>query len=139
MTSEIKIMLVDDDASLLLMMRSVLEQEGYKVDSADCPLKAVELFRANKYHIVITDISMPEMSGLELLMKVRNYDPLVQVIVITGMSTMENALSTAEKGAAEYLLKPMTAEKLLATVKICEDKLDRWKDHIRQTIHKKKG
>lgn len=135
----IRILIVDDEEAILIMMKKVLETEGYEVKGVSSPLVALEIIRKEKYHIVITDISMPEMDGLELLQKVRALDPLVQVVVITGQSTMQKAIRALEYGATEYLLKPFPdVEKLIHAVKLCEEKLHRWWDRIRETSEQKR-
>ena len=135
----IKILLVDDEAPILTMMTHVLELEGYDVHTANSPLIALEMLRKEKHHIVVTDISMPEMDGLELLQAIRAFDPLIQVVVMTGQSSMQKAIRALEHGATEYLLKPFTdVNKLIQAVKLCEEKLHRWWDRIRETVEKKK-
>lgn len=135
----VKILVVDDEESILAMAKQVLELEGYEVRTVSSPLAALEMLHKEKYHIVVTDISMPEMDGLELLQAIRAFDPLIQVVVMTGQSTMQKAIKALEHGATEYLLKPFAeVEKLLQAIKLCEEKLHRWWDRLRETSEQKR-
>lgn len=139
MYPDVKILVVDDEASVLSMMKQVLELQGYEVRTVSSPLVALEMLRKEKYHIVVTDISMPEMDGLDLLQAIRAFDPLIQVVVMTGQSTMQKAIKALEHGATEYLLKPFSdVEKLLQAIKLCEEKLHRWWDRLRETSEQKR-
>jgi CheY-like chemotaxis protein len=101
-----KILIVDDDVVLLDLMSRRLERMGYQADRADNGEQAIELVKNNFYDLVITDIYMPKATGIDLIAVVKEKDPLVQVIAITGGAMIEMALEALEKGSYAYLSKP---------------------------------
>jgi DNA-binding NtrC family response regulator len=106
MAQDLKILVVDDERDIREGLKELLESEGYKVDTAVDGTDAIEKVRSLKYQIVITDIMMPKMSGIELLEKTKHISPFIEVIMITGYSTLERALECIEKGAISYIEKP---------------------------------
>lgn len=123
---KIRILLVDDDSSTLLLLKKLIEKEGYQVDTASNALFALQLIDRNKYHVILTDIMMPEMDGLELLAAVRKRDPMIQVVMLTAGASMSRTLSALELGASDFMMKPVETEELLMVVRLCEAKLKRW-------------
>jgi YesN/AraC family two-component response regulator len=90
------------------------------------------MIKETKYHIILSDIVMPEMNGLELLTHIKEYDPLAQVIMMTGYSTMETTMLSLEKGASDYILKPFKdSQDVIKIVKMSEEKLNRWWESMR--------
>ncbi|MBA1334461.1 MAG: hypothetical protein HPY66_2310 [Firmicutes bacterium] len=134
--SDYSIMIVDDEEGILENLKRNLVLAGYeKVETYSNPVKAVEIFKEKKYHIVLTDIVMPEMDGIELLKEVRGYDPLTQVIMMTGFSTIEKTLTCLEYGANDYILKPFKSnDYVLEIVEYSVKKLDRWKEAIKGIV-----
>ena len=109
MSSE-KVLLVDDDASLRKVLEFNLEQEGYAVFSAPDGEEALKLYEKHDPDLVVTDLKMPGMDGIDLLKEIkrRNMDQLV--IVITAFGTMENAIEAMKLGAYDYITKPFRSE-----------------------------
>ena len=114
-----KILIIDDDPEILEMLESILVGENYKVFPAERGRQAIELYQSNPIDLVITDISMPGMGGLEVLKAIKQIDIDMEVIVLTGIATFENAVQALkEDGAFNYLTKPLeNIEDLLITVK----------------------
>lgn len=132
MYPEIRLLLVDDEEELILALERVLSLEGYSVDCTTSPKEALEMIKTKKYHIVMADIIMPEMDGIELLAAIKEYDPLTQVIMITGYSTMDKTVRCLEKGANDYLLKPFKdSGQVIEAIKLSEVKLRRWWECMR--------
>jgi len=104
-----RVIVADDDEALLRLMVSHLQRRGYQVESALDGLEAFEALRANgPFAVLVTDLMMPSMSGLELLRESRKLDPWLEVIVITAAGTLESAISAMrEDGAYDYLTKPL--------------------------------
>ncbi len=104
-----KVIVADDDEALLRLMVSHLQRRGYQVESAQDGLEAFETIRTNgPFAVLVTDLMMPSMSGLELLRESRKLDPWLEVIVITAAGTLESAISAMrEDGAYDYLTKPL--------------------------------
>lgn len=106
MTKEQRVLIVDDDAVLLDLMSRRLERIGFVPDRAHDGEEAVKFIENNQYALVVTDIYMPQVTGLQLIDVVKKKDPFTQVIAITGGAMIEMALEAIEKGAFAYMSKP---------------------------------
>ncbi|MZP30301.1 response regulator [Heliobacterium undosum] len=132
MYPETKVLLIDDEEELCISLQRILQLEGYVTEYTTSPIKALDMVKARKYHIILADIVMPEMDGIELLSAVKAYDPLAQVIMMTGYSTMDKTVRCLEKGANDYLLKPFSdLDKVIEAVRLSEAKLRRWWESMR--------
>src|SRR5271170_3627468 len=109
-------LLVDDDAAVLHGYRRVLERHGVAVDTAANGKEAVERVKGRRFDVIVSDLSMPEMTGLEFLKAVRAHDLDVPVILMTGEPGIESAMRAVEYGAFRYLAKPVPAQELLEHV-----------------------
>ena len=114
---EQSILVVDDEPDMRIALSHALSRSGYAVDCASSGFEALEKFKKDNYSMVITDMKMPEMTGMELLGKVKGMSPQVPVIMITAYGTINNAVEAMQEGASDYILKPFSAETLEATVK----------------------
>lgn len=112
-----RILLIDNEVGLCRMMEAVLKDQGYQVKAHTNPVQAVAEFTAGDFDLVITDIKMPEMDGLEVLKHIRNRDPEVPVIMITAFATVEMSIQALRQGAYDMLTKPFEPEELLFRVK----------------------
>ena len=112
-----RILLIDNEVGLCRMMEAVLRDQDHQVKTFTNPVQAVAEFSAGDYDLVITDIKMPEMDGLEVLGHVRNRDPEVPVIMITAYATVEMSIQALRQGAYDMLTKPFEPEELLYRVK----------------------
>ncbi len=112
------ILIIDDDPDILDLLESILATEGYGVYRAPDGHKALEVFRSRTVDLAITDLNMPGMGGLEVLSEIKRLDADVEVIVLTGNATLENAIQALkENGAFDYLTKPLeNIEDLLISV-----------------------
>jgi two-component system NtrC family response regulator len=111
------ILVVDDDESLRRVLEYNLAQEGYAVATADSGEAALALFEKNRFDLVVTDIKMPGMDGMDLLRRVKEVSPDTQVIVITAFGTIEMAVEAMKAGAFEYISKPFNRDELKLTVR----------------------
>jgi two-component system sensor histidine kinase ResE len=104
-----KILVVDDDEALLFLMTSHLERQGYAVESTANPFQALELLKTKgPFAVLVTDLMMPFMDGVQLLRKARQLDPHLEVVVITAAASVETAIAALrEDGAYNYLMKPL--------------------------------
>ncbi len=109
-----RILLADDDPDVLLGVRDRLESFGFQVTSVANGREAVEAMSGGGYALVIMDITMPEMDGIEALRIIRQRHPATPVLIIT--SNIENAVAALVEGAGAYLLKPIDHERLRTTV-----------------------
>ena len=110
-------MVIDNEAGLCRMMEAVLSDNGYTVSAFTRSFEAAESFRAGQWDLVVTDIKMPGMDGLELLQKLKQKDPGVPVIMVTAYATVEMSIQALRKGAYDMLTKPFEPEELLYRVK----------------------
>ncbi|MCP4706384.1 MAG: sigma-54-dependent Fis family transcriptional regulator [candidate division Zixibacteria bacterium] len=107
-----KILVVDDEQSMCDFMEIMLTREGYKVDKADCGKKALELSGFNSYDLIIADLMMPEMTGLELLAKVRKDNKTIDFIVMTAFASVDTAIEAMKQGAIDYITKPFKVDEI---------------------------
>jgi DNA-binding NtrC family response regulator len=98
-------------------MKAILESEGYLVDYAVTGKEAIKKTEETAYNLALLDIRLPDMEGVELLKLIKDIVPRTRKIMVTGYSTMQNAISALNKNADAYLVKPMDIEKLLKVVK----------------------
>jgi two-component system phosphate regulon sensor histidine kinase PhoR len=111
-----RILVVDDEPRIRDACKLVLEECGYDVSLASTGAQALEKIPADHFDIVLLDLMMPEMSGFEVLAKVKLLDPDTAVIVITGYATLEHSVDAMKKGAFDFIPKPFTPEHLRVTV-----------------------
>jgi two-component system nitrogen regulation response regulator NtrX len=111
------ICIVDDEPSILNMLSSILEDEGYQVSLAKNGTEALKLIRAELPDLVILDIWMPEIDGLEVLKRVRQQFPHLMVVMMSGHGSVETAVKATKLGAYDYLEKPLDLEKVTILVR----------------------
>jgi two-component system response regulator FlrC len=107
-----KILIVDDERQMRLAMGETLRRAGYKTSEASSGEEALTLFGKGGYDLVVSDIRMPEMNGIELLSRLKSGDPDVPVVMVTAFGTIEDAVEAMKRGAADYLLKPFSPDYL---------------------------
>jgi len=111
-----KLLIVDDEDSLRILVRSELEERGYEVDEADCGAAAIEKMLLINYSLIILDIRMPGMDGLEVLRNIRDRNLAKKVIMLTGVDELKIARDSLELGANDFLTKPYEIKTLLACI-----------------------
>ncbi len=118
-----RILFVDDDKDILMMVEQYLQMQGYDISTVDSGLKALDLIRDQEIHIIFTDYKMPEFNGLELLAAVKQYNPAIEVIIVTGYGSMESAVQAMKFGCYDYLQKPFKLDHLKLIIdRIIEEK-----------------
>ena len=110
------ILVIDDEESNLLAMKKILEQEAYQVVTAKLATTALPLFRRQPIDLVLTDLRMPGVSGLELLRAIRKEDIAVPVVMLTAYGTVNDAVEAMKHGAVDFLSKPLRRETILRCV-----------------------
>ena len=110
------ILVVDDEINYLTVMETLLGDAGYEVLTAPSAIEAVKIAGAADLDLVLTDMKMPKMSGIELLEKLQQDNPDLPVIIMTVFGTVEKAVSAMKKGAFDYILKPFKNEEILVTI-----------------------
>ncbi len=111
-----RILVVDDDKSVRKVLTTILEDEGYSVESVGTAKKAIERTRRRFYNLALIDIRLPDMEGIELLTKMKDTKPKMRKIIITGYPTLQNAVEAVNRGADAYILKPFDMENVLKTI-----------------------
>jgi len=112
-----RILVVDDEAVIREGIRRILGGEGYQVDTSGSGRLALEKVQEESYDVVITDLKMPGMDGMEVLKAIKILQPEVPVIIITGYATVETAVEAMKSGAFDYISKPFTAEQIIEKAK----------------------
>ena len=107
-----KILVVDDEPSILKLLKEALTQWGYQVACVGTGAEALEAIRTELFDAAITDIRMPEMSGLDLLREIKRHDESIEVVVMTGYPTIASAVEALKEGAYDYLSKPLILDEL---------------------------
>ena len=111
-----RILVVDDDESLRRVLQVQLEQQGYSVTSAASAQQALSALQLRSYDLVVTDLKMPGLSGIELLKQMRSQYPETTVIILTAFGTVETAVQAMKAGAYDYLTKPVDPEEMSLVV-----------------------
>lgn len=117
-----RILIVDDDEYLLASLQNLLTFKKYTVDLASNPIEAKELFHEHDYDIVLLDVKMPGISGMELLNEFLSNKPSVSVIMISGESTISIAVDALKRGAFDFVEKPIDPKRLLNSIRNALDR-----------------
>jgi DNA-binding NtrC family response regulator len=112
-----RVMVVDDDDLTCRSLSRLIENEGCEVITVENGIKALEKFKENRADIIITDLKIPEMNGLELMEEVMKISSVTAVIIMTGYYLPEIAREAKEKGAFDFIEKPLRLEKVLEVIK----------------------
>lgn len=116
------LLLIDDEKSIRKTLKEILEYEGYTVDEASDGAEGFRMIQEGDYDIVLCDIKMPKMDGMEVLEKAQISNPDVPFIMISGHGTLETAVEAVKKGAFDYVAKPPDLNRLLITIRNALDK-----------------
>lgn len=116
------ILIVDDERAIRNVLKDILSNEGFKVSEAADGEEGWKLFTANNYDVVLCDIKMPKLDGLEFLTKAGEINPDVPIIMISGHGNIETAVDAVKKGAYDYISKPPDLNRLLITIRNAMDK-----------------
>ena len=116
------ILVIDDERSIRNTLKEILEYEKFTVDLAEHGADGLEKYKSGSYDIVLCDIKMPEMDGLELLEKLSGEEGDAQVIMISGHGNIDNAVEAIKKGAYDFIEKPLDLNRLLITIRNALDK-----------------
>ncbi len=111
-----RVLIVDDERSIRITLAEFLREDGFEVDTAEDAFIAEELLKTGSYDVVVSDVILPKINGVELLHKIRSASPHVQVIIMTGEPTVETASEAVRAGASDYLFKPITKQAILRAV-----------------------
>jgi ATP-dependent Lon protease len=123
------VLVVDDEEIARTNLEYILRKEGHQVDTAANGMEAMEKVKAHEFDVVLTDLKMEKMDGIQLLESVKQIQPTTEIIMVTGYATVATAVDAMRKGAAHYLSKPIKLDELRATVREIVDR----KRHVQMT------
>ena len=113
-----RILVVDDEPNMLRLLKTILmDKTGYEVTTTNNPLEVSKLLQESHYELVVTDLKMPLVDGIDLIGIVKNLDATMPIIVITAYGTIETAEEAIQKGAYDFITKPFRKETILITIK----------------------
>ena len=119
------ILIVDDELDMLALLAMIIsEKTEHKVTTTNNPLEVVQFVKENEYDLVISDLKMPGMDGIELIAEIRKIDQYIPILVITAYSSIESAENAINKGAYDYITKPFRKEQILIAI----DRAMEWKN-----------
>ncbi len=116
MEKQARILIIDDDDNIRKVLQTILEDEGYLVETATTGTEGIEKSKTSFYNLALIDFRLPDMEGIELLSKLRPTTPKMRKIMVTGYPTLQNAVSAVNNGADAYVIKPFDVEKLLTSI-----------------------
>ena len=112
-----RILVVDDEANVVKSCVRMLQLAGFEARGVTTGAEAIDLYKENRFDLVLVDLKMPGMDGLEVLRAIREYDPSASVLIFTAYGTKESVVEALRLGAREFLEKPLDAQRLIATIR----------------------
>ena len=110
------ILIIDDEKNYLLVLQTLLEDEGYTVTALSDPETALAFLQESEVDVVVTDMKMPRITGLDVLERVKKQWPYIPVLIMTAFGTLESAVETMKYGAFDYITKPFSNDELLLSI-----------------------
>jgi two-component system, NtrC family, nitrogen regulation response regulator NtrX len=117
-----KILVIDDERSIRNTLKEILEFEKFEVEVAEDGIEGLEKLEKNTFDVILCDIKMPRMDGIEVLEKIHAMDPDTTVVMISGHGTIDTAVEAIKKGAYDFISKPLDLNRLLITIRNATDK-----------------
>jgi DNA-binding NtrC family response regulator len=127
------ILIVDDDPSIRKVMAAILEEKGYKVDTAETGEIAIQKSKTRFYNLALLDIRLPDIEGTELLTQMKQTTPPMIKIMVTGYPSLQNAVEALNKGANAFIIKPLNIDQAL---EIIENLLEKQRESLAMTQDK---
>ena len=133
---KINTLIVDDERGIRESLKEYIEMkyENLNTDISENADEALKKIENKSYHLILLDIVMPGMDAFDFLKRVKEINPLIQVLMITGNSTMEKVLSALENGADDYLTKPFDFDDLENIIKCNIEKIVRWREVFKNSL-----
>ncbi len=131
-----KILVIDDEAGIRSSLRGILEDEGFSVTTTDTGEAGLEILKNENFDLVLLDIWLPQMSGLDVLAKINNSEENSQVVMISGHGSIATAVQATKLGAFDFLEKPLSLEKVVLTIKnaLRQKKLEEENIQLRERV-----
>lgn len=113
-----RILVIDDEVDMLMLLRMIIEENtDYEVETTNSPTEGIKLFREEDYDLVITDLKMPGLDGMDIFHEFREINPAVPLIIITAYGSIETADQALREGVAEFITKPFRKDSILFTIR----------------------
>lgn len=116
MSQMARILVIDDEESMCNFMEIMLSREGYAVDTVSSPKQGINLLKEKSYDLVIADLQMPEMTGIELLQQVKSFKAEQEIFVMTAYASVDTAITAMKEGATDYITKPFKVDQIKLTI-----------------------
>ena len=138
--SKVRVLVVDDEEGILQSLKTHLELDGYQVEISDSAAGALEKLETQAFHMVLADINMPGMDGIELLEEIKKIRGETIVIMITAYSSLMKVVNSRVFGAADYVLKPFRdLSELDEVIERAYRQIRRWEEVLAETMKQKKN
>ena len=119
-----KILIIDDEKSIRSTLNEILSYEGFEVVQAQDGAEGLKLVQSDKFDVILSDIKMPKMDGIEVLQKIQEIASDTPVVMISGHGNIETAVEAIRKGAFDYIAKPLDLNRTLVTIRNAMDRSD---------------
>ncbi|TFG50170.1 MAG: sigma-54-dependent Fis family transcriptional regulator, partial [Gemmatimonadales bacterium] len=139
MTQKPSVLVIDDESGILDTLRILLKKEGFEVSTAQGGKAGLEAIRTSDFDLVLSDVRMPQVTGLDILTAVRERDQMTPVILMTAQASLQTAIAAVNAGAYYYIQKPFSNDELVAILRrACEFRAVRVENkHLRQEIKRR--
>ena len=117
MTQKPSVLVVDDESGILDTLRILLRNEGFEVTTAQGGKAGLEQIRTGNHDVVLTDVRMPQVSGLDILQAAKDQDSMTPVILMTAQASLQSAIAAVNSGAYHYIQKPFSNDELVAILR----------------------
>jgi DNA-binding NarL/FixJ family response regulator len=135
---KISILIVDDEESIRVSLESILKRNYHNVKVSSSGLIALEMLQKDHYDLIISDIMMDDMTGIELLKKSKERYPEILILLMTGYANLDTAIEAVRLGASDYLVKPCSKKTILSSIARCLENITETKKQKRLTPYPKK-
>jgi len=133
---DLKILIIDDDVDVRERLSNVLKRRGYSILVAENGLEGLEIVKKSAVDVIFCDIVMPEMDGLEFLNKIHQYTLRAEVIMVTGLPSVEWLAECIEKNAIEFMAKPLTIDDILHSLNRAKKRLKEKKETFNAALQR---
>lgn len=127
----VRVLVVDDEKSMCDLLEIMLKKDGYEVRTTTDPREALELVEREPFHLVLTDVRMPEIDGFQVLRRVKEVQPETLVIMITAYGSPEGAVEAMKQGAYDYITKPFRVDEVKLVIKKALERYRLWEENVR--------
>ena len=126
--SALSVLVVDDDENIRMVLQRTLSKLGYHVSTARSAEEALSTLERSFFQIVISDIMMEEMTGIELLQQIKEMNSLMQIYIMTAHSNLPNVIQCMKGGAYDYFEKPLKVEEVVTSLREAQRRAERWNE-----------